>query len=302
MHARDFPKLLRVAAASEFVQPEMHFKATTGLERVFDAVKENEALVESVEVPMKTFTQFENKVSHPSFAMGKTRYSFATMMNSTQRARVGIAEAARQLRSTLHNKTHFQAVIALVNRQSRSLAQKSDKKQPATLTIETEDALARADERLNAVQRQHQQQQEQEERQRSLPRIGKRVVDNTPPGRELTKRKSLGNLWAGYGTEVGDTTGNSASMAKQGKTHGGNKRKSCGVRFVFPALGTGAGTVANEDKMTATEELGKRVLKLCSVLRSKSPKLGPMLRKGEGKLMSGFGMTNRETYDKVFGS
>ena len=48
-------------------------------------------------------------------------------------------------------------------------------------------------------------------------------------------------------------------------------------------------------------DLGRQVLALCRVLRHKSPK-SPLrqLRKGEGHVMSGFGMSNREVYDRIF--
>ena len=115
------------------------------------------------------------------------------------------------------------------------------------------------------------------------------------------------NMMKSYATSKGykSTTfeqGGHSIMKTQCST-GAKKLKDRKLQFCFPAITPHSPRRGKEEAVTDTEELGKKVLKLCKVLRTKSPKLEELgsLKKGQGKLMSGFGMTNREIYGKVFG-
>ena len=147
---RDFPKLLRTnyGFLPEHVQPDMRFKAKTGLERVFDSIKENAAIIEESE-GLDKYTEFEKTCpkefgdnASRSFEGNKT----CTTMNTTK-CKVNMISAARKLRPTLHNKTHFQAVLALVHKQSKSLAQPKNRR-PVAGSLEIEDAFSRVNEQL----------------------------------------------------------------------------------------------------------------------------------------------------------
>jgi predicted transcriptional regulator len=154
INVRDFPKLLRTGSKSKLNQPGMHFKAQTTLERVFDTIKGNEALIEEKDT-IGTYKDLEKKygVKPPhdntdiSKSFGKT---FSSLSNSSSlKPTINMVEASRKLRSSLHNKTHFQAVLALVHKQSKSLAQPIAKRQ--INSAELEEAFNRMQEKLGKI-------------------------------------------------------------------------------------------------------------------------------------------------------
>ncbi len=161
INVRDFPKLLRASSRGKAVQPDMHFRAKTDLERIFYAIRENEALIDEQE-QIRTYEQIEKSArtaagmpmsgTLQTFEAGKTTSTFnrSCSYSNSSKSKAHVAEVAKRLRAPLHNKTHFQAVLALVHKQSKSLAQPvTSKKQPGSLDIE--DAFTRVHEQLKKM-------------------------------------------------------------------------------------------------------------------------------------------------------
>lgn len=315
---KDFPKLLRTNYPNHTNcnQPGMHFTAKNGLERVFDAVKQNEALYSESADKFGTFSKFENKLPK-----GWDSGTNINSLNSTMRYKVNVVEAARKIRGDLHNKTHFQAVLSMLNRHSISHPPRNNK--PYMLPFENEDFGTLND---LAIKNQEKKRSRKSNKGllretaafKSLPKIEKaNIIDNTSPLKDL-KRKSLGHfntiLDQNISSEIinNKTTDNNdknissppKSIIKGSMTNKNNnvsKKKVC-FPIISPSCLNGFLTSSIEShEISGQEQLALKILKHCNVLRSKSPASG-VLRKGEGKLMSGFGLTNRETYYKIFGS
>ena len=297
MSPKDFPKLLRTGYPSTgCAQPWMHFTAQTGLERVFDAVKRNEVLIDQREGKIQSYTNFE-KNSPKNWQTDAS--SQPNSLNTTARYKVNVLEASRNLRGILHNKTHFQAAMALVNRQSRSLLPPPNKKQ-ATGT-EPDELLKGYDPIRQEIEDAGSLNLLPSERRRSLPKIKVLTVDNTSPLKEIKKKNSAylagliaGEFGKGESPRALDSFGNKKDLDS---SYTGQKK------LKLPAIASSNDLLQNDEEKNDTEEMAKKMLRHCHVIRGKSPVAGGsgILRKGEGKLMSGFGMTNREAYNKVFG-
>jgi len=135
-------------------------------------------------------------------------------------------------------------------------------------------------------------------RSKSLPRIAALKLDNTSPLNEIKKKRLSKNP-----VDIAESPKRIEEFLE--KARGFDTFKEKKLKFMFPDISTTqkSTTFLKNEMNSPTEELGKKVLKLCHILRSKSPRFENFqsLRKGEGRLMGGTGLTNREMYDKIFG-
>jgi hypothetical protein len=148
-------------------------------------------------------------------------------------------------------------------------------------------------------------------RSRSLPRIARYKVDNTSPLLARKKRSLAPTAESpsphtmllktfASGKETSSEMGNKSIMRDiSNPAKGVSKDKK--LTFSFPAI-SGRRSPTKEQTTTDTELLGKKVLEVCQVLKTKSPvhELSSSLRKGSGHGMAGFGLTNQQLYEKVF--
>eukprot|EP01022_Parablepharisma_sp_SALTPOND_P018738 TRINITY_DN3104_c1_g1_i1.p1 TRINITY_DN3104_c1_g1~~TRINITY_DN3104_c1_g1_i1.p1 ORF type:complete len:1434 (+),score=144.12 TRINITY_DN3104_c1_g1_i1:11448-15749(+) len=271
INERDFPKLLRARLPEKEINPDMRFTAKNDIERVLDSVKANQAYVDASE--LTTLKSYDSE--------------FLVSRKSKDRKH----EVAKKVRPKLHKKTHFQAVMALVNRQSKVLAKcfdtvKAGNDKDTEMTTEGRQEVINKGNSPVLIGG----------RSSSVPMLPKLAINNQSPLKDWKYGfKGKGDFPVETNSPV--LSPSSISLKKKPKA----KRK---VTFTLPFSVTQSQLLTNPEvsqELNEGEELGKRVLSQCGMIRSKSPKtFETSLKKGGGHLMSGFGMSNKEVYFRVF--
>ncbi len=257
----------------------MHFTAKTEIERVLDAVKANEVLVDETEgCGSKTVDARE-----PGPKEGDKTESRVETLHRIK------CDARKKIRPELHHKTHFQAVLALVNRQSSVLFNAKTGKEEMTeeeamLGTSPKQSLHLTQKSVPWTQKTHASfPQSPSGRSGSLPRLH---IDPTSP---LLFAHSKPDLPSPKGEEV-SPVGKASLRGPQARTEPRWK----GRRVVF-ALPNPMGATQTVDEH---EKLGRKILRTCRVTREP---IQDQLRRGEGHLMGSFGLTNSQVYKKIFG-
>ncbi len=119
---RDFPNLLRPRDVSKEIQPGMHYKATSSVQRLAETLQNNASLVDP-----------------------QTTLSLALR---APKASGGIdGQEGKQRSPGSHSKTHFQAVIALVHKTSKTLVRRDSATaiHPQVVADDEEDSLGRGE-------------------------------------------------------------------------------------------------------------------------------------------------------------
>ncbi len=318
--ARDFPKLLRPRAPDkEIHQDMMHFTAKTEIERVMDAIRSNGVLIDETD-GKDTAQMLKVKAHATKKEMRKT-----------------LCEAGRKLRPKLHQKTHFQAVMALVNRQSEVLYRSSagfvskaeeggEEVQSEAKQGETGKSELRKTQGTTLMRWRSQSTTPVSwltMRSGSVPVLPRLQIDNTSPLRKRRQSKEPSPAAALTPTPIASATASSrfgnpflsprsdsipglsplASSLRDPKAFTTPRWKGRKVAFMLPSplTPTQQSPKGAEAEMDDREALGRRVLRTCRVIRCRSPVTSPrQLRKGEGHLMGGFGMSNLQVYQRVF--
>jgi len=282
--ARDFHKTLRVRSPDKEINTEMRFTAKNDVERVLDSVRANQAF-------------FDNEKDESIDGV-------CTKISKIQDIKKKM-EIAKKVRGQLHKKTHFQAVLALVNNQSKVLGREFEmyleKKKKTNSSKNMSDNGS--DDQENSLEKKPTNQKIKpvsipgnviQKRCTSLPKLSNIIINNRSPVLDWKNSQNI------------DQNRTNLSLSKNLISPLSRQPLKKKLRVSFQK----AMNEAKLQKMdSATTEIfdkserelmGKQVLSFCGVIGRKSPKLKVKeLKRGQGHLMSGFGMSNHEIYEKV---
>eukprot|EP01022_Parablepharisma_sp_SALTPOND_P018383 TRINITY_DN29_c0_g2_i1.p2 TRINITY_DN29_c0_g2~~TRINITY_DN29_c0_g2_i1.p2 ORF type:complete len:453 (+),score=47.03 TRINITY_DN29_c0_g2_i1:2304-3662(+) len=297
---RNFPSLLRKREPEKEIQPGMYYKSNTEVERLLESLQKNFGLANGKEDLKKLVELFGEKSIHS-----------LSRSSPEKKRKINLADIAKKLRPELHNKTHFRAVLALVHKSSKALIRSGEVTPVAVNTQkpepeDMEEALESFEESCspgNHVVFPVKMQVEEQKKSRceSLPPIPSLTFRNVSP---LKERKAKENMTreATFSLEPQkiDTTDKYRSIMKGSMSSERLPKIRRKIQFQLPL--SPPRTPPLEIK-SETEELGKKVLKMCKVFPfNKRIDVSPQLRKGEGHTIAGFGKSNKDAYERVFGA
>lgn len=299
----------------------MYYKNNTEIDRLLDCLQQNYGLANG-----------KNDLKRISELLGE-KTSFSISRSSPERKKVSVGEIAKQLKPEFHNKTHFQAVLALIHKSSKTLQKQGDVSPVANEkrgnTNDFEDGMESYEETMrnadytknsNTIDNTKQSEFSKNSRSCSLPQIPYISFRNTSPLREqkaLKNSDSVNNMREGTFSMLEEIARN--NILKQNNTADthykpiikmndgmGNGAQSDRLpridRKIKFKLPNGSPPKTPTQVVNETEELGKKVLKVCNVFPyHKRLDVSPQLRKGEGRLVAGFGQSNKELYRNVYG-
>ena len=111
---KDFPELLRKREPEKEIHHGMYFKSNTEMERLIETLQNNYGLANRKE-DLKKLNELLGE---------KSVHFISRMAAENKKAKLG--DIARNLRPELHKKTHFRAVLAMVNGSSQALLRDVD--------------------------------------------------------------------------------------------------------------------------------------------------------------------------------
>ena len=285
---------------SKEIQPKMRFTAKTGIERVYDQVKESEKFVHTQNILkmaklkiLKKKNSIETDEDYNSQSDMDIQEKIDKKRHKTEIPITSIL--AKSLRPDLHLKTHFQTVSSIYNGQSKILNNKWNEK-----GMEMGEVLERIKEhKVDMGIRK--ESAEILNKSNSTDFLFKNVEQPIP-------RKFLSNRGSEENNNYPELGIDSTNPLKKGRNDGYNpeiykylteingrgRRKEGLIRWLSPENERKirkCPIIEERENPNSTKKIAGEVLVICNMKRR--PKSPQILRKGQGHLMIGFGENNK---------
>ena len=228
--------------------------------------------------------------------------------STLQGTKLSARDIAKKLRPDLHNKTHFQAVLAMVHKASKTL-QGSPDVTPVGAAIEFEDmeeAMETYDEQAAKAKAKELESKTRDDVRAALPPLPAASFRNMSPLRDRKGREKTmdcaADLFRVQQKQQQGVMGKYRSIMKE-ESRLPKINKKISFKLPFPGESMSSSQTQPVERLNETEKLGKRILKVCNVFPFNVRKdKSPQLHKGQGHTIAGSGKSNQDVYTKVFGN